>query len=410
MMHIRDATLADLPAIVAIYNQSIPGGRATADTRPITVAERTPWFAQFSPEKRPIWVAEQAGRIVGCVYITSFYGGRPAYDKTAEISLYIDSTAQGSGLGTLLMQKMIDACPRLGVTTLIGMYFDHNEATQRLNAKFAFELVGHLPKIAEVHGEQRGLKIAILRVGENAQNAPRRNEHGQPIGPALAAWTPRPLPGKMASEGHYCRLEPLSIADHAKDLFAANALDTTGTSWTYLSYGPFADSPSYTHWLKTFCLGDDPLFFSIVDRRSNKAIGIASYVNIDPANGCIEVGHLHYAPALQRTPLSTEAMYLMMQWAFAAGYRRYCWKCDSLNTASRAAAQRLGLSFEGIFRHARVYNGRSRDTAWYAAIDSEWPALQRVIEAWLAPDNFSANGQQKTRLSEQTQPLLKTRG
>jgi L-amino acid N-acyltransferase YncA len=410
MTTIRDATIEDLAAIVGIYNQSIPAGRATADTRPITVADRTPWFAQFSPDKRPIWVAEQEGRIVGCVYITSFYGGRPAYDKTAEVSLYIDSSAQGTGLGTLLMQKMIDACPRLGVTTLIGMYFDHNEATRRLNARFGFEPVGHLPAIAEVHGEKRGLKIAILRVGEDAHrraSTPRSNEYQQPIGPALPAWKPCPRPTKTAMTGHFCRLEPLSIAEHAQELFAANSLDTTGASWTYLPYGPFADISSYTHWLETFCLGDDPLFFAIVDRSTNKAIGVASYVNIDPHNGCIEVGHLHYAPALQRTPLATEAMYLMMQWAFESGYRRYAWKCDHLNAASRAAAQRLGLSFEGIFRHARVYNKRSRDTAWYAAIDSEWPVLQQVIAAWLTPDNFDAHGQQKTRLSARTHPLLK---
>lgn len=412
MTTIRDATIEDLPTIVSIYNQSIPAGRATADTRPITVEERTPWFAQFNPDKRPIWVAEQEGRIVGCIYLTSFYGGRPAYDKTAEVSLYIDSSAQGSGLGTLLMQSMIDACPRLGVTTLIGMYFDHNEATQRLNAKFAFQPVGHLPEIAEVRGEKRGLKIAILRVGadankQNTASTARSNEHGQPIGPALPDWKSPPLPTKTTITGRYCRLEPLSITEHAEDLFAANALDATGASWTYLSYGPFADITSYTHWLSTTCLGDAPLFFAIVDRSTNKAIGVASYVNIDPKNGSIEVGHLHYAPELQRTPLATEAMYLMMQWAFAAGYRRYGWKCDHLNAASRAAAQRLGLSFEGIFRHARVYNERSRDTAWYAAVDSEWPALQQVIESWLSPENFDAQGQQKTRLSTQTRPLLK---
>jgi L-amino acid N-acyltransferase YncA len=414
MTIIRDATLTDLPAIVDIYNQSIPGGRATADTQPITVADRLPWFAQFDTEKRPLWVAEQHGQIVGCVYLASFYGGRPAYDKTAEISLYISTAAQGTGLGTLLMQEMIDACPRLGVTTLIGMYFDHNEATRRLNARFGFEAAGHLPEIAEVRGQSRGLKLAILRVGKNASDpataVPRNNEHDQPIGPALPTWAPCPLPTKAVIEGRYCRLDPLSIAAHTADLYAANALDATGASWTYLSYGPFANQADYQSWLESFCLGDDPLFFSIIDRSTNKAIGIASYVDIDPSNGCIEVGHLHYAPELQRTPLSTEAMYLMMKQAFQWGYRRYCWKCDRLNAPSRAAAQRLGLSFEGVFRHARVYNGRSRDTAWYAVIDSDWPTLQKVIESWLAPENFDTNGQQQTRLSEQTHPHLKKRG
>ncbi len=164
MIRVRDATEADLPALVDIYNQSIPAGRSTADTRPLRVEDRRAWFAQFSPDKRPIWVAERAGRIIGCIYITSFYGGRPAYDKTAEVSLYMANDAQGQGIGSDLMQRMIDACPRLGVTTLIGMHFDHNEATRRLNDRFGFQQVGHLPEIAEVHGQKRGLLISILRI------------------------------------------------------------------------------------------------------------------------------------------------------------------------------------------------------------------------------------------------------
>lgn len=161
---VRDATEADLPRIVDIYNQSIPGGRSTADLTPITVADRLEWFAKFDAAKRPIWVAEDAGEVVACIYLTSFYGGRAAYDKTAEVSLYIDEKWQSRGVGTFLMQRMIDHCPALGVTTLIGMHFDHNEATLRLNEKFGFEVVGHLPEIAEVHGEKRGLLLSILRI------------------------------------------------------------------------------------------------------------------------------------------------------------------------------------------------------------------------------------------------------
>ena len=166
MITVRDAVEADLPAIIDIYNQCIPSGFSTADTHPISVEERRPWFRQFSPKKRPIWVAERAGEIVGCIYITSFYGGRPAYDKTAEVSLYLAPKAQGQGLGTELMQRMINACPQLGVTTLIGMHFDHNEATKRLNDNFGFQQVGHLPEIAEVYGEQRGLLLSILRISD----------------------------------------------------------------------------------------------------------------------------------------------------------------------------------------------------------------------------------------------------
>lgn len=163
-MNIRDAIEEDLPSIVEIYNESIPTGRATADTQPLSVEERVAWFRRFDPERRPIWVAEASGKIVGCIYLTSFYGGRPAYDRTAEISTYIAAKHQGKGIGTKLKQRMIEACPNLGVSNLISMYFDHNEATHRLNKKFGFEPAGHLENIADVLGKKRGLLISILRV------------------------------------------------------------------------------------------------------------------------------------------------------------------------------------------------------------------------------------------------------
>ncbi|MCL4155761.1 UNVERIFIED_CONTAM: hypothetical protein GTU68_045276, partial [Idotea baltica] len=161
---IRDATETDLPAIVAIYNDSIPGGTATADLRPVTVESRREWFREFNPERRPCWVAEEDGEILGCVYLRSFYAGRPAYDKTAEISTYLATAAQGKGLGTLLKERMIAACPRLGVENLLSLYFDHNEASKRINEKLGFETAGHLTGIAEVFGEKRGLVIGILRI------------------------------------------------------------------------------------------------------------------------------------------------------------------------------------------------------------------------------------------------------
>ena len=167
MFTIRDATDKDLPAIVEIYNQSIPAGRSTADTSPITVADRVEWFRQFDPAKRPIWVAEHDGLIAGFIYLTEAFHRRPAYDKTAEISTYVATAYQRKGLGTLLKQKMIEACPRLGVENLISMYFDHNEATPRLNEKLGFQVVGHVPEIVEVLGRKRGLMIAFLKV-ENA--------------------------------------------------------------------------------------------------------------------------------------------------------------------------------------------------------------------------------------------------
>ena len=157
--------------------------------------------------------------------------------------------------------------------------------------------------------------------------------------------------------------------------------------------------------MQRVCLGDDPLFHAIIDSATGKAIGVASYLRIDPASGSIEVGHINYSPLLQRTPAATEAMYLMMQRVFELGYRRYEWKCDALNARSRAAAQRYGFSFEGVFRQATVYKGRNRDTAWYAAIDQEWPALQAAFLQWLDPANFDQDGRQRVRLADLTGPI-----
>ena len=178
----------------------------------------------------------------------------------------------------------------------------------------------------------------------------------------------------------------------------------------YLPYGPFRTLPSYRDWMNQFCLGDDPLFFAIVDRTDGQPAGVASYLNVTPIGGSIEVGHIHYAPGLQRRPAATEAMYLLMERAFDLGYRRYEWKCNALNAASRAAAQRLGLSFEGIFRQATVSKGRNRDTAWYAAIDTEWPELRSAFQKWLDLGNFDGMGQQRTRLADLTRPILKRCG
>ena len=192
----------------------------------------------------------------------------------------------------------------------------------------------------------------------------------------------------------------------ASDLYAADASDTDGRTWTYLPYGPFASEDSYRNWLCETCLGMDSQFHVVIDSARSRAAGVAAYMRIQPASGSIEVGHVHFSPLLQRTPAATEAMYLMMRRAFELGNRRYEWKCDSLNGPSRRAAQRLGFSFEGVFRHATVYKGRSRDTAWYSVIDQEWPPLAKAFERWLDPSNFDRDGRQRVSLTELTRPLI----
>ena len=229
---------------------------------------------------------------------------------------------------------------------------------------------------------------------------PLCNDLGQPLGPAVPDWTPRPAPPRTAMEGRYCRVEPLEPAVHAEDLFAAFTADREGRIWTYLSYGPFLTLRHFEAWIEKACLGDDPLFHAVVDKQSGRALGVASFLRIDPDFGVIEVGHINYSPALQRRPAATEAMYLMMARVFdALGYRRCEWKCNALNDASRRAAERLGFTFEGVFRQATISKGRNRDTAWYAILDSEWPAAKAAFETWLAPDNFDAEGRQKRSLA-----------
>jgi L-amino acid N-acyltransferase YncA len=161
---IREAAEADLAAIVDIYNQSVPAGWSTADTRPISVAERLEWFRSFDPDRRPIWVAEAEGQIVATAYLSSFYGGRPAYDATAEVSVYVATAYHRRGIGRRLKLWVIEQCPRLGVTTLLSMHFDHNDATRRINESLGFQPMGHLTEIAVVRGKKRGLIISALRI------------------------------------------------------------------------------------------------------------------------------------------------------------------------------------------------------------------------------------------------------
>ena len=228
------------------------------------------------------------------------------------------------------------------------------------------------------------------------------NELGQPVGAPVPDWREPPRPPHAVMTGRFCRVEPLDVGRHGADLHAANSLDRDGRMWTYLFNGPFATLPEYLEWLVPKQSSQDPLFFAVVDQATGRATGLASYLRIDPPNGVIEVGHIAYSPLLQRTPAATETMYLMMRNAFELGYRRYEWKCHALNGPSRTAAVRLGFTFEGVFRQAIIIKGRNRDTAWYSIIDSEWPALDRAFQQWLAPENFDADGGQRVSLSQLT--------
>ena len=211
------------------------------------------------------------------------------------------------------------------------------------------------------------------------------------MSPASAP-THRPLMGARV------RLEPLDPERHAADLLAAAQGDAR--LWRYLPYGPFDDVQALRSWLAERATSLDPLFLTVVDLETGRAAGVVSYLRIEPEHGCIEIGHIWFGAALQRTPAATETIYLLARHAFDdLGHRRLEWKCDAANARSRRAAERFGFTFEGIFRQHMIVKGRNRDTAWFSLLDGEWPAARAAYEAWLRPENFEADGRQRSPLA-----------
>jgi RimJ/RimL family protein N-acetyltransferase len=222
----------------------------------------------------------------------------------------------------------------------------------------------------------------------------------QPVGPPVEPVPSGRAPGRAPLLGTYVRLEPVEVAAHAESLYRlSHARPEDAVLWTYLAYGPFPDRGAFERWLAERAGSEDPLFFALLDEASCQASGMASYLNIVPPNGSIEIGHIWFAPVLQKTRAATEAIFLMMCHAFVElRYRRLEWKCDALNAASRRAAERFGFTYEGTFRQHMVVKGRNRDTAWFAMLDREWPAIRAAFERWLGPDNFDSTGRQRTSL------------
>ena len=207
----------------------------------------------------------------------------------------------------------------------------------------------------------------------------------------------RARPAREVLTGPRVRLEPVDPARHAADLHEASLGDPR--LWDHLPYGPFADVAALREHLARQAASEDPLFFAVVDAATGRAVGIVSYLRIEPAHGCIEIGHIWFGAPLQRTPAATETIYLLARHAFDdLGNRRFEWKCDAANVRSRRAAERFGFTFEGVFRQHQIVKGRNRDTAWYAMLDGEWPAIRAAFEAWLAPENFDASGAQRRSL------------
>ena len=228
----------------------------------------------------------------------------------------------------------------------------------------------------------------------------RLNEFQQPIGDPVTGWQPRERPARVTIEGQFCRIEPIELDRHAADLFEAYGTAADGRDWTYLFAEAFTDFAAFREYLAKAAVSSDPFHYAVIDRASGKAVGTFALMRIEPVHGVIEVGSVTFSPRLKQTPVSTEAQYLLMRYVFDdLGYRRYEWKCDSLNAPSRKTALRLGFQFEGIFRQAIVYKGRNRDTAWFAIIDKDWPLTKAAFETWLSKENFDAQGKQRVSLA-----------
>ncbi len=227
----------------------------------------------------------------------------------------------------------------------------------------------------------------------------QKNHLGQIIGGSVPNWNGATVPDGRILEGHYSTLERLDVKHHGPDLYKSYCLDSEGRNWTYLPYGPFETVEDFMAWLSMFQDNADPFFYVVKRKEDGAVLGQASFLRITPDAGSIEVGHIHFSPALQRTTLSTETMYLMMKHIFEdLGYRRYEWKCNNLNEASKKAALRYGFTFEGVFRQMGVVKGHNRDTAWFSILDKEWRSVKAGFEKWLSPDNFNEDGSQKTPL------------
>ncbi len=207
------------------------------------------------------------------------------------------------------------------------------------------------------------------------------------------------LPSRKNFRGQYVVLEPIIISRHSKDLYNNFLRDKKNIIWEYLPYGPFKSYGSFKKWLKSFCLNKDPFFYAIYSKRHRQYCGMASYLRITPEHGSIEVGHINYSPILQNTVEGTEVMYLMMKNAFEVlGNRRYEWKCNNLNSASKKAAKRLGFKFEGVFRQMFIFKGRNRDSAWFSIIDKEWKKHKKKYLSFLKRSNFDNKLNQKKKL------------
>ncbi|XUD05058.1 hypothetical protein IGJ34_003072 [Enterococcus sp. AZ177] len=237
--------------------------------------------------------------------------------------------------------------------------------------------------------------------GRKVKKAAQYNSYNQPVGYPITDWSTREYPTKSILEGTYCRLEKVDPEKHLEDLYQVYGPQSKPKNWTYIPLEGFENKIEFSAYLTSMSHSKDPFHYAIIDNVNGKALGTVALMRIDREQGSIEVGFVIYSDQLKKTRIATEAQYLLACYALdVLGYRRYEWKCDSLNEPSRNAALRLGFVFEGIFRNALVYKERNRDTAWFSIIDSEWPKTKARLKSWLSVSNFTVDGEQKKRLNE----------
>ncbi|EKT62029.1 GNAT family N-acetyltransferase [Providencia burhodogranariea] len=226
-----------------------------------------------------------------------------------------------------------------------------------------------------------------------------KNEFNQEVGAPIPEWKNKQYPVRVTLKGNHCTVEALKLA-HANELYNAINLDTDDSYWTWLTREPIKNKSDFSQWVEHVISVDDPIFYVVIDHKTNQPIGYFALMRIDPNNGVVEVGHVHFSKLLRGTIMSTEAHWLLMNYVFTdLKYRRYEWKCNSLNVPSRNAALRLGFKYEGRFRQSMVVKGHNRDTDWLSIIDSEWHIVNQSIKQWLSPSNFDLMGNQLRSLN-----------
>jgi RimJ/RimL family protein N-acetyltransferase len=334
----------------------------------------------------PQFVALVAGRVVGWCDVMPV--AREACAHCGVLGIGIVEGFRGRGIGAALMRAAIDGAKKAGLTRVELTVRESNTSAIALYRKLGFEHEGVKRNAVRVDGDYEN----YIAMGLLLDRPPAKESSA-----TLRAWQPPPRPARIALEGRYARLEPLDASRHGDDLFAASMAPGAEARFRYL-FDVQQDRAAFQGWLTRVCASEDPLFYAVIDVSTGRCEGRQTLMRITPEHGVIEVGNILWGPAIARTRVATEALFLHAQYVFELGYRRFEWKCNAANEPSKRAAERFGFRYEGTFRQHMVVKGANRDTAWYAMLDHGWPALRSAFERWLAPENFDENGRQKSRL------------